>query len=439
MKKIITAAVSFVILSCLFFGGLKVFRYLVTDDTDSYTRIMMNQLYEPEENIDVLFVGSSHVYRSLVPEIADGIFGKFTFNAGTSSQFMDGSYAVIQAALKNNDISHVFLEMYYGVATGEEYKDRKQLTSTYIISDYIRNPLDRAAYLLNASSKEHFSNSFIVARRNWEALLDFGEISEITEEKDSDAYKNYEYIKKEGSAEYYVDRGFVANDGAIDKNKLLFSEAYGEIDLSLISEDYLNSLKDIAELCEKNDVELTLFIAPMPEITIAGKGNYDEYSGYINELSKSLNVEFYDFNYCKPNYFDAGCYDFFKDGDHLNTAGAERFTEVFSLFFTGQIFSDELFYNSLSDKLADEQERIYGIAGLEKSDDDYNQGCVVSNRKEGLEYRISVCPDEGEEYVLQDFSESRIFELPADTSGTVRIESRTAGNNSPFQIFETKY
>ena len=33
---------------------------------------------------------------------------------GTSCQYLDGSYAIIQEAVKNNELERVYVEMYYG-------------------------------------------------------------------------------------------------------------------------------------------------------------------------------------------------------------------------------------------------------------------------------------------------------------------------------------
>ena len=73
MKNVMKRAIATVLFIYLFIYCGKLWRYLLTDDVDSYTRIMMHQLYTSEKNIDVVFVGSSHVYRSLVPEITDKI------------------------------------------------------------------------------------------------------------------------------------------------------------------------------------------------------------------------------------------------------------------------------------------------------------------------------------------------------------------------------
>lgn len=215
MKKLIKRMVAIICFISLFIGIGKMWRYLLVDDVNSYTRIMMHQLYTCDENIDVLFVGSSHVYRSFIPEITDEGFGCYTFNAGTSTQYMDGSLAIIKEAAKTNDLKHIYLELYYGVVQNEKNTDRTELTSTYIISDYMKFSLNKINYLLKASSKEYWSNSFVVARRNWQKFFDSNYVKNLLISKSQTAYKNYEYNKPEGAVEYYVDRGFVANDAVV--------------------------------------------------------------------------------------------------------------------------------------------------------------------------------------------------------------------------------
>lgn len=146
MKKLIKRMVAIICFISLFIGIGKMWRYLLVDDVNSYTRIMMHQLYTCDENIDVLFVGSSHVYRSFIPEITDEGFGCYTFNAGTSTQYMDGSLAIIKEAAKTNDLKHIYLELYYGVVQNEKNTDRTELTSTYIISDYMKFSLNKINY-----------------------------------------------------------------------------------------------------------------------------------------------------------------------------------------------------------------------------------------------------------------------------------------------------
>lgn len=78
---------------------------------------------------------------------------------------------------------------------------------------------------------------------------------------------------------------------------------WGSINLDNVSDDWLNSLSDIIDFCDKNDIELTLVAAPMPNFLVAGLGNYDEYVGLINGIIEDTDIDFYDFNLCRESFF----------------------------------------------------------------------------------------------------------------------------------------
>ena len=45
--------------------------FLLVDDVHSYSRVMLQELYRDAGNIDTLFLGSSHCYRSVDPAAVD--------------------------------------------------------------------------------------------------------------------------------------------------------------------------------------------------------------------------------------------------------------------------------------------------------------------------------------------------------------------------------
>ena len=47
--------------------------------------------------------------------------------------------------------------------------------------------------------------------------------------KNKESYKNYEWVRNPDAIEYYVDRGFVANDGSVPENVYWNTKAYGDI------------------------------------------------------------------------------------------------------------------------------------------------------------------------------------------------------------------
>lgn len=333
----------------------RILSFLLISDSSSYTRVTLHELYG-QDNIDVLFLGSSHCYRSLDPAITDEIFEANTFNAGTSSQNLDGSYTLLVEAGKNNNLQRVYVEMYYSIA-GTTYKERTEMTSTYIISDYMHPSLNRFFYLINAGAPECLINSFIPARRNWYKIFDGMYVINTVSSKLEDSYRRFEYPV--GTGEYYAGKGYVASTEQL-KGGFSNKGHYGEIPANIFSEDDLKYLDKIINYCRKNNIEVTFFTAPMPDFRLVDIGNYDEYISQMNEFTAKYDVEYFDFNLCKKNYFSYQS-DYFKDNSHLNALGAEKFSKIFANFFNGNISEEDLFYSSYAEKADEQGMQMYGI------------------------------------------------------------------------------
>lgn len=398
--------------------------YILVDDTISYSRIMLHELYTSEENIDVAFVGSSHAFMSIVPEIADEGFDCYTFVAGTSNQRMDGSLAMVRELVGRYDVHTIYLEMYYGVTEGTPYVERSNMTETYILTDYMRPSLNKYSYLLHAGSQKYWLNGVLPARRYWSNIFEPEYVHDLLERKSAPSYKNYTWNPIGGDEEYYVERGYVANDAVVGDDIMTNAEAYvRSLESNDVSSDWLNSLQTIIDTCARNDVELRLFIAPQLEWTTAARRNYQEYHDMIQGIADKNGLSFYDFNFCKAEYLDTNDRSIFMDTiGHLNTKGARLFTTVLCNFYTGKIDADDLFYASWQDKMENEEPQIYGLAGpgidQETNEDVY---FIVSNRITGMRYRIEVEPDGGASYLLQDFNDNTTFKVPADEAGVIRI------------------
>lgn len=434
MKTIIKRIVAIALAICLFIAGAEFWKYILISDSTSYTRLMMHQLYNPEDNIDVLFVGSSHVYRAFIPKITDKEFGAYTFNAGSSGQFMDGSLAVIKEADKGNDIKHVFLELYYDVVSGGTYEERTGLTSTYILSDYMPMSLNKIQFLTHASSKEYWINSFLIAKRNWINFFDSNYVKNVILSKQTEEYKNYIYPKKDGDIEYYVDRGFVANDTEVGNDIYFNSTAYGEIEMGTVitkDSDWYKSLTDIISYCKKQNIELTLFITPEPEWTLVGKGNYQEYHEFISEIANEYGLDFYDFNLCKNEYLDTNDRTLFKDEDHLNTKGAELFSALSGDVFTKRLSKEEVLYNSFTEKIAAEDIAFYGISGPKACDDGSRSYKIITGSNH-YEYQVIETKEDGSQIVLLDFAEEKEFSLPAGDTGILTVICKDKQSDEVF-------
>ncbi len=75
------AAALFVLLTAALLAAAD---FLLVDDVHSYSRVMLQELYRDAGNIDTLFLGSSHCYRSVDPAAVDAALTPQSFNAGSS-------------------------------------------------------------------------------------------------------------------------------------------------------------------------------------------------------------------------------------------------------------------------------------------------------------------------------------------------------------------
>ena len=62
------AAALFVLLTAALLAAAD---FLLVDNVHSYSRVMLQELYRDAGNIDTLFLGSSHCYRSVDPAAVD--------------------------------------------------------------------------------------------------------------------------------------------------------------------------------------------------------------------------------------------------------------------------------------------------------------------------------------------------------------------------------
>ena len=388
------------------------FRWLLVDDTQSYTRLMMHEFYD-QKNIDILFVGSSHCYGALDPSVLDTYFEANTFNAGSSLQAQDASLALIREAVERYQVKHVFLEMYYLMMNNDNYRDREQLTGTYIVSDYMRPSLNKVRFLLEASSPKYYVNSFLPARRNWENLLHPAEIRELLYKKQTAEYREFQPFGG------YRQKGFVTNQGAIPNGLLLDTAGFDSIHPENASEDWMKTIREIIAYCEKKDVKLTLFSAPMTMFQTVGVGNYDDYIALVQSMIEGTKADYVDFNLCREQYFDQTP-DLFSDAGHLNDDGAETFSHLFGAFFSGQISAEELFYDSMKDKIAAHGPDIFGLSYLD-SGDGMRKMKIVSSFPAGTLYSVVFSGTDGVVRTLKENSEDLYFEIPQEEHGTMCI------------------
>lgn len=432
MKKL-RHAIAIAVFLFLMFVINEIFRYLLIDDTASLTRLMMHEFYAEEKNIDILFLGSSHCYRSLNPKITDEIFQKNTFNAGSSLQGLDASYALLVEAGKGNRLQEVYVEIFYGISQ-EVFDEGEDLTATYLISDYMKYGINRFRLILNASSSEYYVNGFVLAKRNADKILDWEWISELLSKKHSAKYRNYEY-------DYgYMGKGFVGSDIYMTQDELSLDRKPQKITEGYISEDCRRYMEKIIAYCEKNHIRLTFFTAPMQDFILMSQEGYDSYIEQVRQIVKGTSAQYVDFNLCRQDILDLQLEEYL-DCHHLNTKGAEKFSRVFAEYFGGTGEND-IFYDSYAEKKQVMPDKVMGLVITETNKNqektDYTITPVMSGDLD-VEYEISFYPEEGGGRYLQLWNENTVFTLMAGEKGELVVEYRIKGTEENVNYIKKEY
>lgn len=309
-------------------GGLvKLCNYLLIDDSESYTRLTMHELYETEENIDTLFLGSSHCFRAYDPELYTELTGKSSFNLGSSSQHFDTSYYLLREAAKYHDLQTVYLDMHYKfLFIDKKYRD---LVQANIISDYMKPSLNKLEFLTQTSEAKHLTNRMLPFRREWQKLADLPYIKYVFTKKQAASYRNYEPVTVEQEKEYYKGRGFVYSEGQLDADAITWWDKFPSAAEEMVSSVTftLSYIEKIVTFCEEEDIQLVFVTAPSCEEYLEAVSPYDAAYGYIKNLADQYDVPYLDFNLCKKEVLDLG-EESFLDIDHLNGRGAERITKL---------------------------------------------------------------------------------------------------------------
>lgn len=399
------------------------FRYILVDDTDSYTRVALHELYHADSNIDVLLLGSSHCYRSLDPAVLDGVLGQNTFNAGSSIQSLDGSYAMLVEAGKHHHIQKVYLEMYYKIM-GEDYERRTDVTPVYILSDYMKPSFHRIQYLLQACNMDYWLNGLIPARRNWRSLFEEMYVADLLETKSKASYKEYAYPSFR--QEYYAGKGFVANRAGTALGGFVQEGSFDPAQEHPFSADDLKYLRKIIDYCKKHKIELTLFSAPMSDFRLTEMGDYDSYICQVQEALEGSGVSYYDFNLCRPKWFS---YEepYFNDPGHLSEEGAREFSRIFADFFAGKIREEELFYGSYQDKAVEMEPSVLGLVYTAEETKKEKVICLspvlagnpdayvsISKKAGGKKKKSAVC-------TLRKLKDQEEIRLPAGEEGSLSV------------------
>lgn len=435
-----------------------VLEYLLIDDDESFERLMMHDFYENTENIDNLYIGSSHVFCDLNPVILDEINGKNNFNLSTSAQPLIASYYLLIEADKSNDLNCVYLDLWNGLLMEDNgaWKEPERLVTSWQIIDQMKFSANKLNWMLDSTDYKHVYLSMFPAIRYKSKLLDFGYLEERLRNKTQEDYLCY------NDFESYRHKGYSYTDHKADT--LYGATSVQKVEKSReLSADAKKYLLKIIDYCEKNNIQLRLCANPVSDWVLCQTGDYDDYVMQMRELVSQYGLEYYDFNLCKKEYLDIDSNMYWSDDNHLNVYGAEIYTNVFGTFFEklerGEIQSSDYFYDSYQEKLEHTEERVFGVI-VEEIEDERKADYFASLNEESMDdyrlfylstvdnleadqietyvYRVELGTEE--KIVVQDWSENNRYTLPISAGeGKLYIKVRNAKTKEEYGEADIEY
>lgn len=435
----------------VFCGIVKMLDYIYLAPQDQeWERILWHHFYEDRGRIDNLYIGSSHVYLGILPQMLDEINGQYNFNLASTAQPINGTYFLLREAENNNDLSHVYIELYYNGMVKNIFDQNSETMDTEIYrnwqnTDYMEFSLNKLEYMLAIAGPEKYIDICMPFSRYREFLNNWHYIRQTVERKQQEEYLSYEYHKEFEDCNGYDDyqkqgyfqstREFLEKERLYPQQRVLNENPIGEK-----SEQYLRKILDY---CQRKNILVTLFVVPMDDLQLISTENYDNYIDQINEIAGEYKVLFYDFNLAKEEYLPIRQGKYFRDVGHLNYAGAQMFTPFFYQVVSGDD-NEKYFYDSYSEKLKSTAPAVYGLYyrdsenGTEESAS-IRTMWIASNREESMEYRVVLTPNDGEPYVIQDFKNLKEFEISKEEHGICTITARMKGAAEQVQMIEVNY
>lgn len=256
------------------------------------------------DSIDMVMIGSSHCYRTYIPDIIDRTLDIKSFNMCSSAQSPTTSYAVLNEIFKYKHPDIVVMDLYHIIFQAD---------------NQLKNARWNAENLKTVNSKlDFYSKSYSLRELGIFAVVPFfshrgylyGLFNKI---------RGRRYLPVEKGT--YMRAGYVKTEEFVSQKELenpsyFTNSFFNEND---IPSRHVKSLKAIIALCEKNNVELIFVTAPLPRHTFNQIQNYSDIHEYFNKYATVNELSYIDMNQHDIPLTDTSHY---YDFNHLNHDGA---------------------------------------------------------------------------------------------------------------------
>ena len=399
----------------------------------------------PAETIDTVFLGSSYGHRDIDPARVDEALGSSSFNLSTPGQTLASSHQALQRVAENPSLKRVVL-----CAGFETFAEKPNVSASIAftqamvqgdplpeaLGEYLRLVVFNPAYLGNGSS--------VAALFPWTysrvPLTPAGIAGNIENRLRCATPREAAPILDPNIT--FAGRGFATYEGASDMSLSLGRTAAERYGATGASDENLAAVDAMARLCAGKGIDFVLLITPRPAQELLSRGEaYPLEMARVQAVVEAAGGTFIDFAMADPAFYEPAPSELY-DYEHLNLAGAERFSSLLG----AQLAQDDphaglIPYDAWSTFA--EAEHVYNFVSLDAA---YGAGTLTATASDfavpgqSVEYRFTVRDyATGEEIVDTGFTASPALETSVQGYKTlvVRVDARIVGSEqNPWSYSE---
>lgn len=428
-SKTFKRIVSLAVLLLMLIGTYTIITETLSDTTyRTYFEKDVKKIKDNNEDVDIVFVGASRMYMSIVPSVLEEKLGVSNVLVGsTATQPICGSYYYIKELIKDVHPKKVILDV-----TWDRLLNEKQAQALLLVYDRLSG-VNKIDYAFNCFDKTNRCYLLGPCRYKDNILVADKVIAEKKLEKESWGEK------ENAKGETYKEKGFVYAVSDVTTGSISFDpEADYWYSDDRILEENKEYLDKCVELCKENGVEFELVTAPCSVTYMYFVGGYDDADKWYRNYAKEKGINYINLNYLK------GREDFLPDelmydNCHTNGEGAYVTSEKYADLLLKEEMGEDIssyFYENL-DEFKKDVHRIVALeAELEYSETANDDGSVdatmhllsLKNPDAKAFYQIELQADGSDETtVLSEFSEEETvsIKLPGYTGYKLIVRAKS--------------
>lgn len=308
--------ISIIILSVLIIISLhKVSSFLQRKESDE----RYSAYFAEENQIDVLFIGASHVRHGFFPMELWNDYGISSYNLAANSNTIPVSYWMLVNALDYQTPEVIIMDV-YDTYPGNVCGVWEQVHDAFGAFPITANKFRMVQDLFTDKEVTDIKGNKIYEKR-WELLWDFGEYHTRW-----NAIERGDFMSQSELEDYAsVWKGSSPLIGVAERDKKEYIESVDDLEYDWLSKEYLER---IIALCRKQEIALVLINT--------GYDCSDEarlFADSVYEMSEQYRIPYLDFTKEDIINFDS---DLNTSGDntHVNFSGAEKFTKYIGTYLT---------------------------------------------------------------------------------------------------------